>query len=214
MQAHKKKTAFAQLKEQEREARRNIIIDAAENIFAAKPFNKVNMRDIAKEAGISPALIYRYFPDQQHLFVEAFLRGTKRLIEIYEDFLNSGDTVSIEDAAALFVAYLSEHEQYFKMMTHFMLDGTLNIELLDKLNSIERSMLDQFDMLFRKIGVKGDTRMISHTFFAALNGILITFRQHPGRSREEVQEHMRLIGNIVSRLFEHAITQGGLEIFE
>jgi len=99
-------------------------------------------------------------------------------------------------------------------MTHFMLDGTLNIELLDKLNSIERSMLDQFDMLFRKIGVKGDTRMISHTFFAALNGILITFRQHPGRSREEVQEHMRRIGNIVSKLFEHAITQGGLEMFE
>jgi len=214
MQPSGKKTAFAQLKKQEREARKDIIIDAAEHVFAAKPFNKVNMRDIAKEAGISPALIYRYFPDQQHLFVEAFLRGTRRLIEIYEDLLNSSNKITIEVAAAHFIAYLSEHEQYFKMMTHFMLDGTLNIELLDKLNSIERSMLDQFDHLFKKIGVKGDTRMISHTFFAALNGILITFRQHPGRNREEVHEHMDRIGRIVSRLFEHAITQGESGMFE
>lgn len=214
MQLDEKKTAFSQLKEQEREARKNIIIDAAETVFAAKPFNKVNMRDIAKEAGISPALIYRYFPDQQHLFVEAFLRGTKRLLEIYEDFIHSGSEITIEEAATQFVAYLSEHEQYFKMMTHFMLDGTLNMELLDKLNSIERSMLDQFDHLFRRLGVTGNTRMISHTFFAALNGILITFRQHPGRSREEVKEHMDRIGGIIAKLFKHAITQGGLEIFE
>ena len=214
MQPNGKKTAFAQLKKQEREARKDIIIDAAEHVFAAKPFNKVNMRDIAKEAGISPALIYRYFPDQQHLFVEAFLRGTQKLITIYDGLLNTSSRITIEEAAAVFIAYLSEHEQYFKMMTHFMLDGTLNIELLDKLNSIERSMLEQFDHLFRKIGVKGDTRMISHTFFAALNGILITFRQHPGRSRQEVQEHMDKIGRIVSRLFEHALSQGGPEMFE
>lgn len=214
MYPNEKKTAFARLKEQEREARRAVIIDAAEQVFATKPFNKVSMRDIAQEAGISPALIYRYFPDQQHLFVEAFLRGTTRLIEIYEELLNSGDKVTIKDAASQFITYLSEHEQYFKMMTHFMLDGTLNAELLDRLNSIERSMLDQFDRLFRKIGAKGDTRMISHTFFAALNGILITFRQHPGRSKQEVQEHMEKIGGIVSRLFEHALSQGDTTIFE
>jgi AcrR family transcriptional regulator len=214
MQLNQRKTAFIQLKEQEREARRNIIIDAAEKVFATKQFNKVNMRDIAKEAGISPALIYRYFPDQQHLFVEAFLRGTQQLIEIYENFITTNKKISIEDAAKQFIAFLSEHEQYFKMMTHFMLDGEINTVLLDKLNTIERSMLDTFDLLFKKIGVKGNTRMISHSFFACLNGILITFRQHPGRTREQVQEHMDHIGAIVARLFDHALAQGEPEIFE
>jgi AcrR family transcriptional regulator len=214
MQLNQRRTAFSQLKELEREARRNIIIDAAEKVFATKPFNKVNMRDIAKEAGISPALIYRYFPDQQHLFVEAFLRGTQQLIEIYENFITTNKKISIEDAAKQFIAYLSEHEQYFKMMTHFMLDGEINAVLLDKLNTIERSMLDTFDLLFKKIGVHGNTRMISHTFFACLNGILITFRQHPGRTREQVEKHMNHIGEITARLFDHALSQGGSEIFE
>jgi AcrR family transcriptional regulator len=30
------------------------------------------MGDSARAAGISPALIYRHFPDQKHLFVETF----------------------------------------------------------------------------------------------------------------------------------------------
>ena len=46
---------FKRLKEQEREKRRTIILDAAEYLFASKPFTEVSMRRIAKEAGISPA---------------------------------------------------------------------------------------------------------------------------------------------------------------
>ena len=60
---------------------RNVIVDAAEKVFSSKPFSKVSMRDIAKEAGISPALIYDHFPDQQHLFMEAFLRGAAHLLD-------------------------------------------------------------------------------------------------------------------------------------
>jgi AcrR family transcriptional regulator len=136
--------------ESNRLARKNIIVDAAEKVFAEKPFTKVSMRDIAKEAGISPALIYRHFPDQQHLFVEAFLRGTKRLIEQFTDLLSRDEKPQVEDAADIFIAYLTDHDQYFKMMTHFMLEGTIHEGLLDKLNSIERSMLDQFVRLFEK----------------------------------------------------------------
>ncbi|PKN76248.1 MAG: TetR/AcrR family transcriptional regulator, partial [Deltaproteobacteria bacterium HGW-Deltaproteobacteria-1] len=77
----KKQTVLSKLKEQEKLARRTIIIDAAEKEFAEKPFQKVTMRDIAKRAGISPALIYRHFPDQQSLFAEAYMRGIGKVFE-------------------------------------------------------------------------------------------------------------------------------------
>ncbi|HQI24391.1 MAG TPA: helix-turn-helix domain-containing protein, partial [Smithella sp.] len=69
----KKKNTFAELKNNEKRARQGVIVEAAQRVFAVKPFNKVSIRDIAREAGISHASIYRYFPDQQSLFVEAFL---------------------------------------------------------------------------------------------------------------------------------------------
>jgi AcrR family transcriptional regulator len=193
--------------------RRSSIIDAAEKVFAEKSFSKVSMRDIAREAGISPALIYRHFPDQQHLFVEAFLRGTEHLIEQFTDLLSGDVTPRLEDAADTFIAYLTDHEQYFKMMTHFMMEGTVHEGLLDQLNSIERSMLDQFDKLFEKAGAQHNIRLISHCFFASLNGILITFRQHPGRSPSEVREHMERIGSIMARMFLHAVHSGDEKIF-
>jgi len=51
------------------------------------------MGDSARAAGISPALIYRHFPDQKHLFVEAFLRGTKRRIEHFTVLLRKRDRI-------------------------------------------------------------------------------------------------------------------------
>jgi AcrR family transcriptional regulator len=195
-------------KDDQREARRNAIIDAAEEIFAEKPFTRVNMRDIAKQAGISPALIYRYFPDQQHLFVEAFLRGTRDLIPVLDEYFHSADPIRIEEVALRFVGYLTGHEQYFKMMTHFMLDGSISEDLREKLNAIERSVLDQFDRLFVKTGAKKDVRRLSHAFFAALNGVLITYRQHPGRTPEEIRDHMNLVARIIARIFENEIRHG------
>ncbi len=111
--------------------------------------------------------------------MEAFLRGTRDLIPILDEYLRSAETVRIEEVALKFISFLTGHEQYFKMMTHFMLDGSISEDLLERLNAIERSVLDQFDRLFVKSGAKKDVRRLSHAFFAALNGILITYRQHP-----------------------------------
>ncbi|MCA1785308.1 MAG: TetR/AcrR family transcriptional regulator, partial [Desulfobacteraceae bacterium] len=52
---------FAELKEKEKQARKQIVIESALALFAKKPFYEVGMREVADEAGISPATIYRYF---------------------------------------------------------------------------------------------------------------------------------------------------------
>lgn len=186
-------------------ARKDEIIDAAERVFASKPFPRVSMRDIAREAGISPALIYRHFADQQHLFLEAFFRGAEHLMGRIDELFKVRPESGLEDASAAFISFLAENEHYFKMMTHFMLEGTVHEGLLERLNSIERSVLDRFDELFRKAGAVGDVRILSHCFFASLNGILITFRRHPGRTKEEVVSHMHRLGITLARLFAHAL---------
>ena len=63
---------FAELKEKEKLARKQIVIESALALFAKKPFYEVGMREVADEAGISPATIYRYFPSQEELFNEVY----------------------------------------------------------------------------------------------------------------------------------------------
>lgn len=208
MAVTRKKSPAATPREQQRLDRRTTIIDAAERVFAAKPFSKVSMRDIAKEAGISPALIYRHFPDKQHLFAEAFLMGAHRLIAEFKELGSKSATPPLEEITDTFITFLTEHEQYFKMMTHFMLEGTAQEVLVHKITSAERALLDQFESLFIALGAKGNTRMMSHLFFAALNGILITFRRHPGRSSDELKKHMDALGRGMAHLFESAVRCG------
>jgi AcrR family transcriptional regulator len=194
--------SFNSLKKQEKQARRDIIIHAAERVFANKPFNEVTIRDIAREAGISHASIYRYFPDQQTLFVEAFLKGADDIIEFLGSLINENKAVNIEKVTDKFIGYLIENDRYFRMMTHFMLDGNLSPELTGRLNSAERSLLDQLDRLFIKMEAQGEIRMLSHAYFASMNGILITFRNYPGRESEEVKNHMKKLGKIIALKFK------------
>ena len=201
------------VRNQKRLVRKTAIVDAAERVFSMKSFPKVSMRDIAKEAGISPALIYRHFPDQQHLFVEAFLRGATRLLDRFGNEYAGKRSAALEETADAFITYLTDNEQFFKMMTHFMLEGSVHEVLLDKINTTERSLLDIFDGLFRKLGARENTRIMSHCFFAALNGIIITFRRYPGRSREELKKHMDHLGRIMARMFVNAIRHDEEKIF-
>src|SRR5690625_5129766 len=72
------------LQEAERETRKQLILTAALTLFGEKQISKVGMRDIAGEAGISPALIYRHFEDQDELFIEAFVKKSKEMIANFE----------------------------------------------------------------------------------------------------------------------------------
>jgi AcrR family transcriptional regulator len=197
----KQNNAFAHLKSEAKLARQAVIIQAAERVFAIKPFNKVSIRDIAREAGISHATIYRYFPDQQSLFVEAFLQGAGKITDTLKNLIEKSKTPDLIKISDAYVTYLMDNDQYFRMMTHFMLDGSLSVEKIEKLNEAERRIFDQFDRLFNKMKRAEPVRPLSHAFFAALNGVLITFRNYPGRPPKAVRRHMLNIAQVIARSF-------------
>lgn len=74
------------------EGRRAAIVDAAARVFAEKGFSGATNRDIGREAGVSPGLIYWYFEDKDDLF-KAVVR---RLFPLYELPLPEGDPGEID----------------------------------------------------------------------------------------------------------------------
>ena len=84
-------STFQKLRKEERETRKNLIIDAAKTVFGTKTYDKVSMQEIANAAGIAKSSIYTYFKNQEALFVEAAYRDTQRFIGELETRLQGKD---------------------------------------------------------------------------------------------------------------------------
>ena len=192
-----RKNTLSRLKTKERETRKSLIVEAAERVYAIKPYNKVSMREIAYEAGIATSSIYTYFPNQEALFVEATLKEANKLIdEMNNSIKDRPDEEVVEKVINGFIDFISKNDSFFRMMVLFMTQGALSDESLMKLNTAMRRGLDVFDNLFHNIEYDGNIRLFSHLAFASLNGILVTFRKLPGRSEEEIISHMKEVGRI------------------
>lgn len=71
----------ASRREREREQRRQTILDAAEQIFAAAGYQNAGMAAIAAQAAFSVGTLYYFFPSKQGLFAEVALRNLERSLK-------------------------------------------------------------------------------------------------------------------------------------
>ncbi|MBU2631507.1 MAG: TetR/AcrR family transcriptional regulator, partial [Proteobacteria bacterium] len=56
------------------------------------------------------------------------------------------------------------------------------------------------ETIFLNSKCKTDTRLMSHTLFSCLSGVLIAFRNYPGRSEKERISHMKRIGSVIETM--------------
>ncbi len=61
-------------KEQERQKRRELLLEAATRIFGRRPFDEATMQEVAAEAEIGMQGLYEHFPSKQELYEQVMLR--------------------------------------------------------------------------------------------------------------------------------------------
>ncbi|MCG8472206.1 MAG: TetR/AcrR family transcriptional regulator [Desulfobacterales bacterium] len=194
------KSVLKQLKENEREVRRKLIINAAKSLFTRKSFHEIGMRDIANEAGISVASLYQYFPSQDDLFVEILTTDiTSVKYRLWKEHRN------LEDVAIDIVTFLVDHEDIFQMMSHFMIKGEKNPETLRKFHVIQVLFLDILDEALSRAEENQQIRYYSHAFFASLFGNVITFRNYPSEGETAQRENLNHVARITARAFNEAL---------
>lgn len=189
------KSTFKQLREDEREVRKQLIIKAAMELFEEKSFHDIGMRDIAVKAGVSAASIYRYFPSRDDLFVEALLQDINNIEQRLQERIDSGN--SVEDLAIAVVDYLIDNEATFQMMCHFMIRGELNPQALKKFNGVQRYFLKMFENVIKQMEGGENMRLNTQAFFASLAGVVLTFRNYPGRTAEEKRRAMHKLALLI-----------------
>lgn len=202
-----KKGTLNRLKQQERQLREDLIIDAARTVFGTKTYDQVSMNEIAKAAGMAKSSIYTYFPNQEALFVETAYRDTQAFIASLRQWVERESESPVRALMDGFLDYSIAHDAHWRMITHFALHGNISHASGEKLNQLSIQIMDLLEMVLRKIGCYQDTRLLAHTLFAALSGILISFRKYPGRTEAERLGHMKRIARRVEAMLLVYMTQ-------
>ncbi len=201
------KDTLIKLKEQERELRQTLITEAARNVFGGKTYDQVSMAEIAKAAGISKSSIYTYFNSQEELYARIVFQDACTFIQELNQKIQKKDVDAVKTTIDYFLDYYIEKQSQWRMITHFALHGNKEMEAVDKLNEIGRGLMDAFEMVFVQAGCKTETRLLSHTLFSCLSGILIAFRNYPGRPEHECIAHMKKIGTQVEAMMKAYIAE-------
>lgn len=71
-----------------RDAKSNIILDAARRVFALKGFHETRLEEIAFEAGFSKASLYNYYDDKDIIFLSLAIRDFDELFTKMKDNIN------------------------------------------------------------------------------------------------------------------------------
>lgn len=101
-----------QLREQNRAAYRDAILEAAERVFAERGFSGARMSDVAAEAGMATGTLYNYFENKDEIFRSLIhAHGEhlmRRMAALHEE--ETDPRARIEAMVRACFAYLEQHQ--------------------------------------------------------------------------------------------------------
>ena len=107
-----------QARERGREATTTTILDAAEDLFAARGFNDVTVRAVAERAGVSHALVHRYLGSKGEVFRGVLSRNQGIILAAAPDNPDLLATTSL-----IMREGLTNHRRYVRLIADSALHG-------------------------------------------------------------------------------------------
>ena len=167
----------------DRAQRRTDILDAARSRIAEHGYLALNMRDLAADAGVSPATLYSYFATKEELFATLYAEAIRRHTEAFRP-LAEGDH-GLDDLLSLVLeGYLDlwrTYGRHFTMWSAMRRDvdpeqGPFPRELIDELRSATVGHNKVLMESVREAAARDDRRVIDAKLVPAflwstLNGL-------------------------------------------
>ncbi|MDD7794810.1 TetR/AcrR family transcriptional regulator [Clostridium sp. 'White wine YQ'] len=129
--------SISERRENEKEAIKNKIIDAAKEILVEEGFEKLSIRKIANKIEYSPGIIYHYFKDKGEIISVMVGEGYKRILETTSKVpLNrENPEKTLEEGLRLYIDLMLKSPEEFKIILMSNIE-----EVKDKVNILERGI--------------------------------------------------------------------------
>jgi AcrR family transcriptional regulator len=100
----------------ENDERRRRLLDLGADLFTRYAFDEISMAQIAREAGISKALLYHYFPSKQDYFVATLATGAEELRARIEPDPDLPPAEALSAALDAYLAWIEENAQAYEKL--------------------------------------------------------------------------------------------------
>jgi AcrR family transcriptional regulator len=179
------------------EERRAGILDAALAVFSARGYHASSIDDIAREAGISKALIYEHFDSKQGLYADLLERNAN---ELFERLAAALAGVEIESGAArlatgldAFFAFVEERRDAWRILFRDVVDPETSAVLgrvVEQVTAVVAALIAQ-DPGARARDDDGDDqaiRVLAQMLVGAVQSVANWWAEHPEVARAQAVE--------------------------
>jgi AcrR family transcriptional regulator len=139
------------------EERRGQLITTAQRLFARHDPEDVSLDDVAREAGVSRPLVYRYFPGGKQQLYEAALRGAAEDLQLcFAEPAEGPLTRRLANALDRYLAFVEEHDEGFTAL----LKGGSVVETSRTTAIVDQVRRAAAGQLLQHMGVREPGRML------------------------------------------------------
>lgn len=134
--------SIKKIKEQEKEQRRNYILDEAEKLFFSRGYDNVSMDDIANAVELNKATLYLYFKNKESLFFTIVLRGIRILNAMIDERIKNCKTgiEILNTIGKVYFEFVNKYPDYNEAYLYFR-SGRFDIEKNRDVNEIIKQIL-------------------------------------------------------------------------
>jgi AcrR family transcriptional regulator len=110
---------------------RDLILDTAERLFAARGVDGVAVRDLAGEMGITASSLYNHFPGKQALYAAVLERGLGPIVEAVAVAWQDGlAPAHVQTTLAELTAHLARHPHLARLLQRALLEESATVQAL------------------------------------------------------------------------------------
>jgi AcrR family transcriptional regulator len=169
------------------EARRAQLLQIAAQLFATRPYHHVAMADVAEAAGVTRALVYRYYPNKRELFAAVYQEAANQLV-------GASGPQDPDDLEGQVMAGLEAHFDFFEKNARTVLvanrgelagDPVIEAIIADQLARLRAAMLDTMGLTGRERDLAG-TALLG--WMALVREVCVEWLAQQRLSRTEVKD--------------------------
>lgn len=193
-------SSFHKLREEERERRKQIIVDAVERVATEKSLNEITVKDISFEAGIKPSTIYRFFDSKDDLLCSMIITEIEKIGGMVDEFSKNKKT-SMDQIVEIMVDYLIENNFITQALWYFFIGLGSNKSVAAYFEVIEEKVVLLFEKLMVIAGIKGNNTFKAQAVLYSLMGLVMFFKKSDILSKQEIKNYIitiiETVGNTV-----------------